>query len=365
MTDLSRRALLQSGAAALAGTIFPRVAPAAAATTVTPQRLTSGWEYFRGNLGGIWEVWRGKKASDNVTWEPVTLPHCFNARDAVDPDEHYYQGPGWYRTNLKIANPYPDGRTLLHFEGAGQRTTVWAHQEKVGEHVGGYDEWTVDITGHGAKGAVPIAILCDNSRNLEMIPSDLSDFNRYGGLYRYVSLVHVPAISIERVHIESRLQPVGKAAGTVRVRLYNPGSGAPPALSGRILDSAGRPICDLSFQGLQASFEIGQPALWSPKTPNLYRCEVSLGEHQVSERFGLRSCEFEKHGPFKLNGERLLLRGTHRHEDHAGLAAAMTEELIQKEMRMIKDMGANFIRLGHYQQSRIVLEQCDELGILV
>jgi hypothetical protein len=66
------------------------------------------------------------------------------------------------------------------------------------------------------------------------------------------------------------------------------------------------------------------------------------------------------HGPFKLNGERLLLKGTCRHEDHAGLGAAMTEDLIRKEMLMIKDMGANFVRLGHYQQSRIVLDLCDE-----
>src|SRR6202011_606898 len=78
-------------------------------------------------------------------------------------------------------------------------------------------------------------------------------------------------------------------------------------------------------------------------------------------------CQFEfvEHGPFKLNGERLLLRGTHRHEDHAGLAAAMPEDLIRKEMLMIKDLGANFIRLAHYQQSPLVLALCDELGLLV
>ena len=79
----------------------------------------------------------------------------------------------------------------------------------------------------------------------------------------------------------------------------------------------------------------------------------------------MRSFEFVKNGPFKLNGERLLIRGTQRHEDHAGLAAAMTEELMRKEMQLVKDLGANFIRLGHHQQSRIVLDLCDELGLLV
>ncbi len=70
-------------------------------------------------------------------------------------------------------------------------------------------------------------------------------------------------------------------------------------------------------------------------------------------------------GPFKLNGKRLLLRGTHRHEDHAGVAAAMTDVQMRQEMIMMKEMGVNFIRLGHYQQSRIILNLCDSLGIVV
>jgi beta-galactosidase len=358
MHEFSRRTLLQSAATALAGRGLAGFAPAVAAGTQS-QRLTTGWEYYRGNLGGAWEVWRGKAASDNVTWNAVELPHCFNARDAVDPDEHYYQGPGWYRTHLKAANPYPNGRTLLHFEGAGQRSTVYVGQKMVGEHVGGYDEWTVDIT-EAAAGmkTVPVAILCDNSRNLEMIPSDLSDFNRYGGLYRYVNLVYVPENSIERVHVMTGFTPAGKAWVTVRPRLRS----RLPSITGmsaRIFDPFGK----LLREG--ESVEIEKPVLWSPSIPALYRCEVQWGEQTVTERFGLRHFEFVKHGPFKLNGERLLLRGTHRHEDHAGLAAAMTEDLIKKEMGMIKAMGANFIRLGHYQQSRIVLDQCDELGLLV
>src|SRR4030095_12959478 len=118
-----------------------------------------------------------------------------------------------------------------------------------------------------------------------------------------------------------------------------------------------------------STFTIPKPLLWSPAKPNLYRCFVSLnsvhGASQVDERFGLRSFEFVKGGPFKLNGQRLLIRGTQRHEDHAGRAAAMTEDLIRTELHLIKDLGVNFLRLGHHQQSRIVLDLCDELGLLV
>jgi beta-galactosidase len=348
----------------------------------TRQRLSDGWEFYQGSLGSAWEVWRGDKASDNVTWTPLTLPHCFNARDAVDPDVRYYQGPGWYRTKLKLSNPYPDGRTLLHFDGAGQQSQVFVGTDKVGEHLGGYDEWTVDITEAVTraenKGAVPVAVRCDNSRDAESIPSDLSDFNRYGGLYRHVSLIYVPAISVKRLHIEPTLNADGTATAQVRVRLYDLPSSLKHELdfslevrdpSGAVVRRETRKLVPWIGEKEIATLTLAKPVLWSPKSPALYRCAVTLnspnGEQTVTERFGLRRVEWVEHGPFKLNGERLLLRGTHYHEDHAGAAAAVPDDVVRTTLRQIKDMGANFVRLGHYQQAPLVLELCDELGLLV
>jgi len=352
--------------------------PVQAITEPTVSQSISLWEYRRGSLGGPWEAWR--KANDDANvWSQVNVPHCFNAFDSVDPDVPYYQGPGWYRTKFTNTNPFPAGRTLLHFEGAGQKTEVFVHTEKVGAHVGGYDEFIVDITDQIKKlprtDPVPVAVMCDNSRDLEMIPSNLSDFNLYGGLYRYVNLIYVPAVSIERVHIGTELQPDGKARVAVRGRLYNPTQLTDDVeISIRVFDPNERVIHE-STRNLKPSaetqnlstFTIDKPELWSPQKPSLYRCEVSLkGLLQiVTERFGLRTFEFIKNGPFKLNGERLLIRGTQRHEDHAGVAAAMTSEMMRREMRLIKDLGANFIRLGHFQQSRVILDLCDELGLLV
>ena len=343
------------------------------------QQLNAGWEYYQGSLGSIWEIWRGDKATDNVNWTPVTLPHCFNARDSVDPDVRYYQGPGWYRTHLNTTNLFPNGRTLLHFDGAGQKSQVFVGLKKVGEHVGGYDQWDVDITDAVAQenaGEVPLAVMCDNSRDAESIPSDLSDFNRYGGLYRHVSLVYVPAISVARVHIEPKLAADGKASVQVRARLFNPTALNDEAdLTVEVRDTNGKTV-NVTKQKLApwtgekeiATLDIPSPQLWSPKSPALYRCTVTLksahGEDQRTERFGIRSVEWVEHGPFKLNGERLLLRGTHYHEDHAGVAAAMPDAVVRQTLQAMKDMGANFVRLGHYQQAPLVLELCDELGIL-
>ena len=203
------------------------------------QRITDHWEFLQGDIGGVWEALRAKenhqgKPEDVPVWTNVTLPHCFNAADAVDPDRVYYQGPGWYRTNLDINNPYENGRTLLHFEGSGQKTDVYVGLEHVDRHVGGYDEWSVDITDaiqkvsndavlkKKYKGKIPIIVRCDNTRDLEMMPSDLSDFNVYGGLYRYVNLKYVPALSLESVGITASVDPHGKQATvTIVAGLYN------------------------------------------------------------------------------------------------------------------------------------------------
>ena len=385
---ITRREFIEASGLAAALLIHPSAYSATSEMSGNrySQRLATGWEFHRGSLGGVWEVWRGKEIADHH-WQAMELPHCFNAHDAVDPDQPYYQGPGWYRINLKVANPYPNGRTLLHFEGAGQTTDVFVHLEKLAHHVGGYDEFVVDITDAVARlpsaENVPVAVLCDNSRDLERIPSDLSDFTLYGGLYRYVNLLYVPAISVERIHVQTTVAPKGghhagvDAKAAVKVRLYNP-----RALQDelqfelRVLDPDGKVVHHRTLSSppwdgakLLSDFELPRPQLWSPASPALYRCELTLstpaGKAAVTERFGLRYCEFVTHGPFKLNGERLLIRGTQRHEDHAGLGAAMPEELTAREMRLIKELGANFVRLGHYQQSRTVLDLCDELGLLV
>jgi len=356
------------------------------------ERLINNWEFIKQDIGGVWEAVRpvGKGNPESVPlWQNVSLPHCVNAEDAVDPDLNYYQGPAWYRTQINIQNPYYKGRTLLHFEGAGQKTEVYIYTTKVGEHVGGYDEFTIDITDavtafrnstayqQQFRGKIPVSIRTDNSRNREMIPSNLSDFNVYGGIYRYLNLVYVPAVSIDKIFANASLDSLGKM-GTVAVNLKisDPLKINTAKVSVKLISPGGIPVqrTENFFNNLKdavnaASFTVKQPQLWSTDKPQLYTVEVSVinGENicTQTEKIGFRNFDFVKKGPFIFNGKRLLLKGTQRHEDHAGVAAAMTEETIRNEMIMIKEMGANFIRLGHYQQSRIVLNLCDSLGLLV
>jgi beta-galactosidase len=371
--------------AAGAGTIQLLPASLARGTELTsastaPQTLVDGWEFLRFPLAGPWEVW---SAQPLAPWTAVTLPHCFNSYDGCDPDAPAYRGKGWYRRHIDIANPYSNGRILLHFEGAGQSGEINIADTLVGRHTGGYDEFVVDITdavgetSAGGRKGIPLSVLCDNSPDLDRMPSDLSDFTLYGGLYRNVHLAYVPAVSVEMMHVRVEIGPGKPADIRVNARLYNPGHVVGPVnVTVTVTDPVGAEVH--SFHKEQemwdgtlelTAFSVAAPKLWSPRTPHLYQCRVTIrsesGESVQVERFGVRFFEFQEHGPFLLNGERLLIQGTHRHEDHAGYAAAMPASLIRQEMQMVREMGANFIRLAHYQQQRLVLDLCDELGLLV
>jgi beta-galactosidase len=401
----SRRNFLKTGAATVAASCLPSrplrasIATLGNASSDTGElahsrRLAEGWEYLQGSLGSPWEAWHSEEVA---VWQPIAMPHCFNAYDGCDPDVPYYRGNGWYRAHVSIANPFQGGRTLLHFEGAGQTTAVYIGEKLAGKHIGGYDEFVFDITdllsgstqtsdstvpsaksGKKKADGIPISVLCDNSRDQDRMPSDLSDFSLYGGMYRHVNLVYVPAVSFETIHIRTDLpSPDGHAKITLLGILHNPTASATPLdITIEVTDAKGSPVhhSRRTLQPWQDASEIGsftvpKPNLWSPSNPHLYECRVTLhaadATYTARETFGIRHTEFVEHGPFKLNGERLLLRGTHRHEDHAGYAAAMPDDLIDQEMQLIKDMGVNFIRLAHYQQSRRVLEHCDRLGIIV
>jgi beta-galactosidase len=385
---LTRREFLRSTALAAGAALAPVVSvranlTSAPATSPTSEVLAAAWEYFRGSLGSVWDVWR-KDMAESTVWQPVEIPHCFNARDAVDPEQRAYEGPGWYRRKLQVRNPFVRGRTLLHFEGAGQKCEVFVALESVDKHVGGYDEFAVDITDAIAKVSgtgeqateCPLAVRCDNSRDPELIPSSLNDFHRFGGLYRKVTLLYEPLISLKQLHIVAAMSHSASAQITIKAQLRNPVALEETVqVRARVLDPKGSLVHTTSgrFQAWDgereiSTFTLPKPHLWSPSQPSLYRCEVELagahGTATVAEQFGCRYFEFVEHGPFKLNGERLFLKGTQRQEDHAGVGAAQSDDLIRQEMKLIKEMGANFVGLGHHQQSRTVLKQCDELGLL-
>ena len=306
-------------------------------------------------------------------WEPVSLPHSWNVWDTVDLVPGYRRDASWYRRSLDV--PATEGRrTILYFEGAAMTADVWVNGARAGGHVGGYVGFDVDVTDHVEAGANDVMVRVSNAYDVDLIPSQKADYFLFGGLTRDVWLRSVPETYIERVHVRTPSVTAAQGEVALRVRLAGP-VGAGTALVARIIGPDGRTVQTQRVSvpagtrdSVHVAFEpVRQPQLWSPASPSMYRVDVALadGSDQVSEPLGFRWFEFVENGPFMLNGERLLLRGTHRHEEHAGYASAMPNALHRRDLEMIKEMGANFVRLGHYPQDPEVYRTADSLGLLI
>ncbi len=313
-------------------------------------------------------------------WTEVLLPHTWNAFDAVDQIPGYRRGAGWYRKVLTIPENRGARRTILEFEGANITTDVFANGQRAGGHVGGYVGFNVDLTPLLRTGENEVFVRVDNSYDPHIIPSQRADFFIYGGIFRDVWLNDLPPDRIGRVHVLTPRVTREEAETVAEVVVQGTaGVGARTAVVAEILDPAGA-VAGRSETTLQAAAgdrrvrlllpTVRRPRLWSPSDPSLYTMRISLRSDtglldRVEERFGYRFFEFKEHGPFLLNGERLLLRGTHRHEDYAGLGNAIPDSLHRRDIVSIKAMGANFVRLAHYPQDPEIYRACDELGLLV
>ena len=346
-----------------------------AADTLRQQiNLNADWQYLPQPIEDVSQL------SADLPWQPVALPHTWNQWDTVDNSPGYRRDASWYRKTLALP-PSATSRFLLYFEGANIKTQVYVNGQYAGGHVGGYVGFRIDITDFLTPGADnDIAIRVDNGYDPNVIPSQKSDFFIYGGITRDLWLEVVPRTYLTQVHVSTPTVSKNRARTQVQGRVKT-ATKIPTTyrVKAGIIDPDGKPLSkihrDFTSAGDSLEYridlpEVTTPRLWSPDSPALYTLlvEVHLGDRIIDERrvrYGYRYYSFEPHGAFFLNGERLLLRGTHRHEEHAGLGAAMPDSLHRRDMEMIKEMGGNFVRLGHYPQDPEVYRACNELGLIV
>ena len=338
--------------------------------------LNERWEYLEEDLRDPGTLDQSLKQ-----WEKVTLPHTWNVWDVVDPVPGYRRSGSWYRRELVVPEYRNDLRFVLSFEGVNIICDVFVNGLKAGSHVGGYVGFDIDITKLINKGGTnTLLVRASNEYDPNIIPSQKSDFCIYGGITRDVWLDVIPATYLSDLKI--RTPKVGKGSAQVEVEVLignESGTAQQFEVECLLLDRRGWEVARGSVGQIVKEKqqtvalklpEIRNPSLWSPADPALYSARVRLKSggrvvDETSDRFGCRWFEFKERGPFFLNGERLLLRGTHRHEDYAGYGNALPDSLHRKDMQMIKEMGANFVRLAHYPQDPEVYRACDELGLLV
>ncbi|MEM6967408.1 MAG: glycoside hydrolase family 2 TIM barrel-domain containing protein, partial [Bacteroidota bacterium] len=337
------------------------------------ENINADWQYLEQNFKNVKEL-LGKN-----NWEEIDLPHTWNQWDAVDNAPGYRRDASWYQKEIFIEN-FQNAQYLLYFEGVNITSEIYVNGERAGGHVGGYVGFEVDITPFVKKGQKnTISIRVDNSYNPNVIPSQKADFFIYGGITRDVWLKILPTINLKNIHIATPEVTTESALTTMKVDVHRTDLiNDNFTIRGKILDPSSRKIVaektqkanEINGSNTFTFPKINKPKLWSPDHPHLYEVVVQLLNDgkvvdEKTETIGYRWFRFEEYGAFYLNGNRLLLRGTHRHEEHAGYGAAIPNELHRQDMEQIKEMGANFLRLGHYPQDPEVYKTCDELGIIV
>ena len=307
----------------------------------------------------------------------VNLPHTWNAIDGQDGGGDYFRGAWAYVKNLSYEE-LPEGEKLfIEIQGANSSADLYVGGRHIAHHDGGYSTWRADVTAHISRtGDTLIVIMVDNSENDHVYPQ-MADFTFYGGLYRDVNLIGVPESHFELEYFGGpgvAVTPVvdGKDAKvTAEVYIKNPKKNqtvcytiAMPCGSVVKADElpAGQPVYETVIENAH---------LWhGRKYPYLYTLTAELMEggktlDTVSVRFGCRSFAVYPDKGFFLNGEPYPLRGVSRHQDRWGVGNALTREAHKEDMELICEMGANTIRLAHYQHDPYFYDLCDEYGMVV
>lgn len=293
---------------------------------------------------------------------PVRLPHTWNAQDGQDGGNDYWRGTAVYEKEF----PRPDcsGEIVLEFAGVAMSADVFVNGARLAHHDGGYSTFRVNITDALVPGKNKVAVHVDNSENDRVYPQK-ADFTFYGGLYRDVRMLLLPPEHFEVCKDGTpgiKVTPVVKgSAAEVTVETWQNGEGI---VSFRFGDAVYTAESRNGYASV--TFPVENVHLWDGvKDPYLYSIEAQFGEDVIAARFGCRSFSFDPEKGFFLNGRSYPLRGVSRHQDFPGIGNAVTPQEQKLDMELIREIGANTIRLAHYQHAQEFYDLCDEYGMIV
>ncbi len=303
-------------------------------------------------------------------WKKVVLPHTWNAEDGQDGGNDYWRGTAMYVKSFFAAELPENDRVILELNGAAMIAEVSVNGQKLIHHEGGYSTFRVDMTPVIQENNL-VCISVDNRDNDHCYPQK-ADFTFYGGLYRGVNLMTVsdahfellrdgtpgikvtPAVDLEKKYAAVQVETWVSEGEEVQIAIGDQMRSAP------VRD--GYACAVLVLENVH---------LWDGlNDPYLYTVSASLVSggavtDEISARFGCRTIDFDPDKGFLLNGREYPLRGVSRHQDRAGIGNALTAKENQEDMALILEIGANTVRLAHYQQSQEFYDLCDENGLIV
>jgi beta-galactosidase len=361
--------------------------------------LDAGWRFHLGNEWGLAQnlakagtgYGPASAGFGDAGWRRVDLPHDWAVELPFDPKGDTAHGSkalgeafpqnsvGWYRRTFELPATDAGRRLWLEFDGAYRDCTVFVNGWFVGHHESGYTGACYDITDVANCGG----------KNLVAVKVDATQtegwFYEGAGLYRHVWLVKTAPLAVapDGVFVYSQFKdnlPVGPAEIHLEARLTNAQNApADAAVTWEIDGPDGKVLGTASQTGRIAAAATGEveqitriavPELWSPETPKLYRLVTTVASggrtvDRVKTEFGIRTVAFDANRGFLLNGKPYLLKGTCNHQDHAGVGAALPDQLQYFRIAKLKEMGGNAYRTSHNSPTPELLEACDRLGMLV
>ena len=322
-------------------------------------------------INGGWLFSKTAKSAPNALptdWTALDLPYTWNGKDGQDGGNDYYRGTCYFAKSLK-ANELPEGEVkYLQFDGVNSSCVVFWNGKEITKHDGGYSTFRVKLENINDENLLVVAV--DNSANDRVYPQN-ADFTFYGGIYRDVSVISVPENHFDLDYYGA------------------PGIMVTPEIKGNDAEIEIKTFfknenCKVRYEIIadgeviaskedddDTDFEIKNVHLWDGvKDPYLYTAKATLicdGEEvdEVSTRFGCRTFEIDPQKGFILNGREYPLRGVSRHQDRPDVGNALTPQMHKEDLDLILEMGANTIRLAHYQHSQVFYDLCDKAGLVL
>jgi beta-galactosidase len=352
-------------------------------------RYSANWKFYRGYINGA----QATSFSD-ASWSTVCLPHTVHVESAVsNPNYDYYQGYCEYRKSFVPDSTWRGKKVFLEFEAAMQTDTIWINGNLKLVYLGGYNPFTIDITGDLQYGVTNIIALClNNSVNTNVSPGEQPDFFFYGGLYRDVNIHVMDSLHITDAVYADKIagggvfvtdSAVSSTSAIVRVKtgVLNEGANVKSCVvttslidsNGAVLQTQTSPavtIASLRDSTFAQSFTVANPRLWSPSYPNLYKVisrvyDGSLPADSMTTTIGIKTVSFSRVNGFLLNGIHIIARGANRHQDYGGIGNAVPASGQYRDALRLKEAGFNWVRCSHYLQNHAFIDACDKLGIMV
>lgn len=311
------------------------------------------------------------KTADDSAWQTVSLPHTWNNLDGQDGGADYDRGQ--YRYRIQLPAPTAGKRQFIQFEGANHVATVFCNGKELGSHEGGFSTFRFELTQALNQSDNLLEVLVDNREN-HVYPQQ-ADFTFFGGLYRNVSLLEVEPNHFDLMrHGSTGVFFTPKAEGDLRTDAFVCGAQQGDLVRLTVLDQQNNIVLEQTAAAAEHTVlegKVENPHLWNGiNDAYCYTARVELvrGEtllDQVDTLIGFRGFSVDADKGFFLNGRSYPLHGVSRHQDRQDLGWAISEQEHAEDMALIREVGANTIRLAHYQHDQYFYDLCDRAGMVL